>query len=142
MLGVNLRGAFLSMKHEIPAMLESGGGAIVNTSSTAGLAGAAAGIAPYVTAKHGLQGLTKIAALDYGERGIRVNAVAPGPILTDLLAGLGEERQAMVAQGVPMRRLGRPEEVAAAAVWLCSDEAAFITGATLAIDGGKLAGVA
>ncbi|MDQ3240953.1 MAG: SDR family oxidoreductase, partial [Actinomycetota bacterium] len=141
-LGVNLRGAFLSMKHEIPAMLESGGGAIVNTSSTAGLAGAAAGIAPYVTAKHGLQGLTKIAALDYGERGIRVNAVAPGPILTDLLAGLGEERQAMVAQGVPMRRLGRPEEVAAAAVWLCSDEAAFITGATLAIDGGKLAGVA
>jgi len=141
-LGVNLRGAFLSMKHEIPAMLESGRGAIVNTSSTAGLAGAAAGIAPYASAKHGLQGLTKIAAIDYAERGIRVNAVAPGPILTDLLSGIGEERQRMVAQAVPMRRLGRPEEVAAAAVWLCSEEAGFVTGATLAIDGGKLAGVA
>jgi len=141
-LDVNLRGAFLSMKHEIPAMLRSGGGAIVNTSSTAGLTGAAPGIAPYVSAKHGLQGLTKIAALDYADRGVRVNAVAPGPILTDLLAQIGEERQQLVAQAVPMRRLGRPEDVAVAAVWLCSEEAGFITGATLAIDGGKLAGVA
>jgi len=141
-LDVNLRGVFLAMKYEIPAMLASGGGAIVNTSSTAGLAGAAAGISPYVSAKHGLQGLTKIAALDYAEHGVRVNAVAPGPILTDLLASIGEEGRRRATQAVPMRRLGRPEEVAAAAVWLCSEEAAFVTGATLAIDGGKLAGVA
>lgn len=139
-LDVNLRSAFLSMKYEIPAMLDSGGGAIVNTSSGAGLSAGAPGISPYTSAKHGLQGLTKVAALDYAEQGVRVNAVAPGPILAGPLASMPEEYQEMAVQAVPMRRLGRPEEVAAAAVWLCSDEASFITGATLSIDGGQQAG--
>jgi NAD(P)-dependent dehydrogenase (short-subunit alcohol dehydrogenase family) len=138
-LSVNLRGAFLAMKYEIPAMLAGGGGAIVNMASTAGL-DAVAGLAGYVSSKHGLIGLTKVAALDYADRGIRVNALAPGPILTDRLAQAGEEAQRLAAAAMPMQRIGLPEEVAAAVVWLLSDQAAFITGATLPIDGGKLAG--
>jgi NAD(P)-dependent dehydrogenase (short-subunit alcohol dehydrogenase family) len=138
-LAVNLRGAFLAMKYEIPAMLANGGGAIVNMASTAGL-DAVAGLAAYVSSKHGLIGLTKVAALDYASRGIRVNALAPGPILTDRLEQAGEEAQRQAGLAMPMRRIGRSEEVAAAVVWLLSDEASFITGATLAIDGGKLAG--
>ena len=132
-IAVSLRGVFLCMKHEIPAMLASGGGAIVNMSSTAGV-GAAAGIASYVAAKHGVLGLTKTAALDYAEKGIRVNALTPGPIFTR-----PEMEAANVGQWVPMKRMGRPDEVAAVAVWLCSDEAAYITGAAIPIDGGKLA---
>jgi NAD(P)-dependent dehydrogenase (short-subunit alcohol dehydrogenase family) len=138
-LTANLRGVFLTMKHEIGAMLASGGGAIVNTSSGAGLRAPAPGTAPYVTAKHAVQGLTKVAALDYADKGIRVNALAPGPIDTDLLSGGGEEGKRRAAQGVPMGRLGKPEEVAAAAVWLCSDAASFITGTTLTVDGGQSA---
>jgi len=138
-LAVNLRGAFLAMKYEIPAMLAGGGGAIVNMASTAGL-DAVAGLAGYVSSKHGLIGLTKVAALDYADRGIRVNGLAPGPILTDRLAQAGEEAQRLAAAAMPMQRIGRPDEVAAAVVWLLSDQAAFITGATLPIDGGKLAG--
>jgi NAD(P)-dependent dehydrogenase (short-subunit alcohol dehydrogenase family) len=107
--------------------------------STAGL-DAVAGLAAYVSSKHGLIGLTKVAALDYASRGIRVNALAPGPILTDRLEQAGEEAQRQAGLAMPMRRIGRSEEVAAAVVWLLSDEASFITGATLAIDGGKLAG--
>ena len=136
-----LRGVFLSMRYEIPAMLEAGGGAIVNMSSTAGLEGVG-GLAGYVSAKHGVIGLTKTAALDYADRNLRVNALAPGPILTDNLERAGEDAQRLAALAMPMRRIGRPEEVAAAVVWLCSDQAAFITGATLPIDGGKLAGAA
>ncbi len=141
-LDVNLRGTFLCLKYEIPAMLASGGGAIVNASSTAGLTGAAPGISPYTSAKHGVQGLTKTAALDYAAQGIRVNAIAPGPIRTDVLARLPEDQQRQIAELVPLRRLGNPDDIAAAAVWLCTDQSAFITGTTLTIDGGKLAGVA
>jgi NAD(P)-dependent dehydrogenase (short-subunit alcohol dehydrogenase family) len=141
MVAVSLRGVLLSMKYEIPAMLEAGGGAIVNMSSTAGLE-AVAGLGAYVSSKHGVIGLTKSAALDYGAQNIRINAVAPGPILTERLEQAGEEIQRRAGMAMPMRRIGRPEEVAAAVTWLCSDQASFITGATLSIDGGKLAGVA
>lgn len=140
-IAITLRGVFLSMRYEIPAMLEAGGGVIVNMSSTAGLEGVG-GLAGYVSAKHGVIGLTKTAALDYADRNLRVNALAPGPILTDNLERAGEDAQRLAALAMPMRRIGRPEEVAAAVVWLCSDQAAFITGATLPIDGGKLAGAA
>jgi NAD(P)-dependent dehydrogenase (short-subunit alcohol dehydrogenase family) len=140
-IAITLRGVFLSMRYEIPAMLEAGGGAIVNMSSTAGLEGVG-GLAGYVSAKHGVIGLTKTAALDYADRNLRVNALPPGPILTDNLKRAGEDAQRLAALAMPMRRIGRPEEVAAAVVWLCSDQAAFITGATLPTDGGKLAGAA
>lgn len=138
-LAVTLRGVFLSMRAEIPAMVRSGGGAIVNVSSTAGLQ-AVGGLATYVAAKHGVEGLTKVAALDYAEQGVRVNALAPGPILTDSLRRAGNEAQQAAANAMPLKRIGDPQEVAAAAVWLCSDQAGFITGTTLTIDGGKLAG--
>lgn len=138
-VALNLRSAYLCLKYEVPAMLRAGGGAIVNTSSGAGLGGTVPGISPYVSAKHGLQGLTKVAALDYAAQGVRINNVAPGPILAGPLTTLPEEVQKAAAEAVPMRRTGTPEEVAAAAVWLCSDQAAFITGATLPIDGGQLA---
>jgi NAD(P)-dependent dehydrogenase (short-subunit alcohol dehydrogenase family) len=138
-MAVTLRGVFLSMRAEIPAMLRSGGGAIVNVSSTAGLQGVG-GLATYVAAKHGLEGLTKVAALDYAEQGIRVNALAPGPILTDNLRRAGKDAQQAAANAMPLRRVGDPREVASAAVWLCSKQAGFITGTTLTIDGGKLAG--
>ena len=138
-LAINLRGVFLAMKYEIPALLQGGGGAIVNMSSTAGLSGVK-GMSAYVASKHGVIGLTKVAALDYAERNIRVNAVAPGPILSDRIKALSEESRAQIAQTVPMRRLGLPEEVAELVVWLCSDQAAFMTGATLTIDGGRLSG--
>ncbi|MYS84997.1 SDR family NAD(P)-dependent oxidoreductase [Embleya scabrispora] len=138
-LAVNLRGVFLAMKYEIPAMLDWGAGTIVNMSSTAGLQ-AVGGLTGYVSAKFGLIGLTRTAALDYADRGIRVNALAPGPIHTEQLEAAGEQARQAAAQAMPMRRIGLPEEVAAAVVWLCSDESSFITGATLPIDGGKLAG--
>jgi NAD(P)-dependent dehydrogenase (short-subunit alcohol dehydrogenase family) len=128
-----LRSVFLCTRYEIGAMLAGGGGAIVNMSSTAGLGGAP-GMGAYAAAKHGVIGLTKVAALDYADKGIRVNALAPGPIFTR-----PEMEAAQVGRYVPMQRMGTPEEVAAAAVWLCSDDAAFITGAVLPIDGGRLA---
>lgn len=140
-VAITLRGVFLSMKYEIPPMLETGGGAIVNMSSTAGLEGVG-GLAGYVSSKHGVIGLTKVAALDYAERGVRVNALAPGPILTDRLAEAGEEMQKRAGMAMPMRRIGQVQEIAAAVVWLCSDQASYITGVTLPIDGGKLAGMA
>jgi NAD(P)-dependent dehydrogenase (short-subunit alcohol dehydrogenase family) len=138
-IAVSLRGVFLSMRAEIPAMLRSGGGAIVNISSTAGLE-AVGGLATYVAAKHGVEGLTKVAALDYAAAGVRVNAVSPGPILTGNLERAGAAAQEAAANAMPLKRVGRPEEVAAAVVWLCSEAAGFITGTTLTIDGGKLAG--
>jgi NAD(P)-dependent dehydrogenase (short-subunit alcohol dehydrogenase family) len=127
------------MKHEIPAMLASGGGAIVNMSSTAGLNGVR-GIVAYVASKHGIIGLTTSAALDYAEQRIRVNAVAPGPIQTYRLEHASDEARQHVAGAVPMHRLGQPEEVAAVAAWLCSDLASFVTGAVIPVDGGRLAG--
>ena len=140
-ISVTLRSVFLSMKFEIRALLDSGGGAIVNMGSTAGVE-AVGGLAGYVSAKHGVVGLTRCAALEYADQGVHVNALAPGPILTETLQRAGLEMQQRAAQALPMRRIGRPEEVAEAVVWLCSDRASFITGATIPIDGGKLAGMA
>jgi NAD(P)-dependent dehydrogenase (short-subunit alcohol dehydrogenase family) len=122
-------------------MLAVGGGSVVNMASTAGIE-AVGRLAGYVSSKHGVIGLTKSAALDYAERGVRVNALAPGPILTDQLAAAGEAVQRQAGMAMPMRRIGTPDEVAAAVVWLCSPASSYITGATLPIDGGKLAGMA
>jgi NAD(P)-dependent dehydrogenase (short-subunit alcohol dehydrogenase family) len=138
-IAANVRGTFLGMKYQIPAMLASGGGAIVNMASIAGVQGTA-NLGAYVAGKAGIIGLTKVAALDYADRGIRVNVVAPGPILTHHLLAAGPRAQQLAAQSVPMRRLGRVEDVASAVLWLCSDGASFITGVTLALDGGQSAG--
>ncbi|MCX2747809.1 SDR family oxidoreductase [Arthrobacter sp. MI7-26] len=139
-ISVNLRGVFLCLKYEIELMLASGnGGAIVNMSSTAGEQGVA-GMSGYVASKFGVGGLTRVAALDYASQGIRVNAIAPGPILTERLAGAGQSAQDRVAAAVPLGRIGSPAEVAAAALWLCSEQSSFVTGTVLAVDGGRLAG--
>lgn len=135
---IMINGVFLCMQREIPAMLEGDGGAIVNASSMWGLA-AYPEWSPYMTAKHAVSGMTKVAALEYAARGIRVNAVAPGPILTPLLLRGWKNDPDKASGRVPMRRIGRPEEVAHAVVWLCSDKASFITGHILPIDGGMLA---
>jgi NAD(P)-dependent dehydrogenase (short-subunit alcohol dehydrogenase family) len=138
-IAVDLRGVFLCMKHEIPLMLEQGGGAIVNTSSGAGVKGFKGGAA-YVAAKHGVIGLTKAAALDYAASNIRINAVCPGIIDTPMMdrfsGGTPEGRQAVIAQE-PVGRMGKPEEIGAAVVWLCSDAAAFVVGHAMVIDGGQ-----
>lgn len=139
-ISVNLRGVFLCLKYEIELMLAGGnGGAIVNMSSTAGEQGVA-GLSGYVAGKFGVGGLTRVAALDYAAQGIRVNAIAPGPILTERLAGAGEAAQDRVAAAVPLGRIGSTAEVAAVAVWLCSEQSSFVTGTVLAVDGGRLAG--
>jgi NAD(P)-dependent dehydrogenase (short-subunit alcohol dehydrogenase family) len=138
-ISLNLRGVLVAMKYEIAAMLTGGGGAIVNMSSTAGLSGVR-GMAAYSATKHAVIGATKSAALDYATRNIRVNAVAPGPIATDRTAALSEEQRAPIVRAVPMGRIGLAAEVAAVVVWLCSDAAAFVTGAVVPIDGGRLAG--
>jgi NAD(P)-dependent dehydrogenase (short-subunit alcohol dehydrogenase family) len=136
---IDLRGVFLCMKHEIPLMLKQGGGVIVNTSSGAGVKGFA-GQAAYCAAKYGVVGLTKAAALDYAKSNIRVNAVCPGIIETPMMdrfsGGTPEGRARVIAQE-PVGRMGRPEEIGAAIVWLCSDAAAFITGHAMIIDGGQ-----
>src|SRR5215467_5078885 len=136
----NIRGTFLGMKLEIPAMLRSGGGAIVNMASVAGLSGVS-NLAAYVAGKAGIIGLTKVAALDYADHGIRVNVLAPGPILTHHLERAGEEAQRQAGLSTPMRRLGRADEVAATVLWLCSGQSSFITGVTVPIDGGQSAGL-
>ena len=128
------------MKYEIPAMLDHGGGVIVNMASTAGL-DAVPGKSEYVASKHGVIGLTKTAALDYAQQNIRVNAVAPGPILTYRLKEAPEQGREHLRSTVPMHRIGQPEEVAATVTWLCSDESSFITGATIISDGGQLVGI-
>ena len=138
-IATNIRGTFLGMKFQIPAMLASGGGAIVNMASIAGLNGTA-NLAAYVAGKAGIIGLTKVAALDYADRGIRVNVVAPGPILTYHLEAAGPQAQRGAALSTPMRRVGTAAEVAQAVLWLCSDESSFITGTVLPIDGGQAAG--
>jgi NAD(P)-dependent dehydrogenase (short-subunit alcohol dehydrogenase family) len=138
-IAVNVRGTFLGMKFQIPAMLANGGGTIVNMASVAGL-NAAANLAAYVAGKAGIIGLTKVAALDYADQGIRVNVVAPGPILTYHLEAAGPRAQHLAGQSTPMRRTGRASEVAQTVVWLCSPASSFITGAVIPIDGGQSAG--
>ncbi len=138
-IATNIRGTFLGMKFQIPAMLRTGGGAIVNMASIAGLNGTA-NLAAYVAGKAGIIGLTKVAALDYADQGIRVNVVAPGPILTWHLEAAGEQAQRGAAMSTPMRRVGSMAEVASAVLWLCSDQSSFITGTVVPIDGGQAAG--
>ncbi|HEX4540804.1 MAG TPA: glucose 1-dehydrogenase [Acidimicrobiales bacterium] len=139
-LALNLRSVFLCMKHEIPAMVDQGGGAIVNTSSGAGLMGFA-GLPAYVASKHGVVGLTKATALEYVKSGIRINAVCPGSTRTPMLeAFMGGDpaMEKMMARSAPIGRLGTPSEIAAAVVWLCTDEASFVVGHALAVDGGAV----
>jgi NAD(P)-dependent dehydrogenase (short-subunit alcohol dehydrogenase family) len=139
-LSINLKGVWFCMKYEIPPMLTHGKGAIVNTSSIAGLVG---GQNPaYNASKHGVLGLTKTAALQYAKAGIRVNAVCPGAIRTPmfdrLVAGNPQREERFIARE-PIGRIGAPEEIAEAVVWLCSDAASFVTGHALAVDGGWVA---
>lgn len=141
-LAVNLTGVWLCMKHEIPTMLAHGGGAIVNMASILGVVGFATAAA-YTAAKHGVVGLTKVAALEYATQGIRINAVCPAFIATPMLerAGItaGTAMYAMIAGMHPMKRLGTSEEIAEAAIWLCSEKASFVTGHALLADGGYTA---
>jgi NAD(P)-dependent dehydrogenase (short-subunit alcohol dehydrogenase family) len=138
-LNIDLRAVFLCMKHEIPLILKQGGGAIVNTSSGAGVIGIK-GNPAYTAAKHGVIGLTRSAALDYAAQNIRVNAVCPGYIDTPMMGrftGDTAEGRAKVIAEEPVGRMGKPEEIAAAVVWLCSDAAAFVVGHAMVIDGGQ-----
>lgn len=140
-IGINLKGVWLCMKYELQQMLRQGGGVIVNTSSTAGQTGSR-GVGAYVASKHGVIGLTKAAALEYARQNIRVNAILPGTIHTHLIDEFTHGNEQMLqefAEGEPIGRLGRPEEVANSVIWLCSAESSFVTGATLAVDGGRLA---
>lgn len=135
-INVNLTGVFLCMKHEIPAM--RGRGAIVNTASIAGrIALPKAGA--YVAAKHGVIGLTKVAALDHARDGVRVNAVCPGYVETPLASRSIERRRDAILDRVPLRRIGTVEEIAEVVVWLCSDRSGFVTGEAIAADGGHTA---
>jgi NAD(P)-dependent dehydrogenase (short-subunit alcohol dehydrogenase family) len=136
----NVLGTLLSMKHELRVMLAQGSGSIVNVSSTYGRAGAP-GAALYVASKHAVEGLTKAAALEAAGSGVRVNVIAPGPIETAMLNRFTgtDERKAGLVAGVPLKRVGRPEEIAQTIVFVASDKASYITGASIAVDGGKLA---
>ena len=138
---INLKGVWLSMKAEIPQMLQQGSGAIVNTASIMGLIANTGSIA-YMAAKHGVNGLTKAAALEYAQDGIRVNSVCPGYINTPLLRPLldnYEDMEQTIISRHPVGRLGEPEEIAEAVVWLSSPAASFVTGHTMAVDGGYVA---
>ena len=140
-IGTNLKGVWLCMKYEIQQMLKGGGGAIVNTSSTAGVVGVKSSPA-YAAASAGIIALTRSAALEYADAGIRVNAVCPGVIRTKMIEDVARAApnfEAQVATATPLRRLGTPEEVAEAVWWLCSEAASFVTGQTLTVDGGRVA---
>lgn len=140
-LAVNLKGTWLCMKYELRYMLARGGGVIVNCSSVAGLVGFQ-GLPAYTASKHGIVGLTRSAALEYAKSGIRVNAVCPGVIVTPMVERIVREHPEMHAgltAGEPVGRMGVPEEVAAAVLWLCSDGASFVTGHAMAVDGGWVA---
>jgi len=140
-MAVDLRGTWICMKSEIATMLRHTGGVVVNCSSIAGLVGFE-GMPAYVAAKHGVAGLTKTAALEYAQKNIRVNAVCPGVIHTamvDRVAGNDPAALASFAAMAPMGRMGKPEEIASVVLWLCSDQAAYVTGAVIPVDGGYMA---
>ena len=139
-MDINVKGVWLCMKHQIPQMLVNGGGVIVNMSSIAGMIGAS-GLPIYVASKHAVLGLTKSVALEYAKEGIRINAVCPGMIETDLLdrAFANQEVKERLIAMHPIGRVGKPEEIAEAVVWLCSDKASFVTGQSLPLDGGYVA---
>lgn len=137
-MAVNLKGIWLCLKYEIPEILKHGKGVIVNCASVAGLVGFK-GLPAYVASKHGIVGLTKTAALEYATTGLRINVVCPGVIQTpmiDRLTGYDKVVEKQFTDTEPMGRLGRPEEVANAVLWLCSDEASFVTGSSIPVDGG------
>ncbi|MBR54800.1 short chain dehydrogenase [Candidatus Poribacteria bacterium] len=137
-ISVNLKGVWLGMKYQIPAMIKSGGGAIVNTSSILGFQGAP-GIPAYGASKHAVIGLTKTAALEFAQHNIRVNTICPGAIRTPMispLTGDSDEGERQFTRGHPFQRMGTPSEIAEAVVWLCSDSASFVTGQVLTADGG------
>src|ERR1700722_10291392 len=138
-IATNIRGTFLGMRFQVPAMLRTGGGSIVNMASVAGVQGTA-NLAAYVAGKAGIIGLTKVAALDYADAGIRVTVVAPGPILTHHLEAAGPEAQRLAGLSTPMRRTGSPAEGAAAGRWVCSPAVSFLTGAVTPVDAGQSAG--
>jgi NAD(P)-dependent dehydrogenase (short-subunit alcohol dehydrogenase family) len=138
-LNTNLRGTWLCMKQEISQMLKQGGGVIVNTASVLGLTGEY-GLASYCASKHGVIGLTKTAALEYAHKNIRINAVCPGPIRTEMLEApmvhFSKMKEMLIAK-TPMKRIGEPEEIAGAVLWLCSDESSFMTGKEVVVAGGQ-----
>ncbi len=139
-LGVNLKGIWLCMKYEIPQMLKQGGGAIVNMSSVLGLVGLP-GYPAYVASKHGVVGLTKTAALEYAQTGIRINAICPGAVRTPLMNRMISDNPGVISEELlvslePIGRVANPEEVADAAVWLCSPSSSYVTGIALPLDGG------
>ncbi len=139
-MGVNVKGVWLSMKYEIPQMIKNGGGVIVNMSSGVGIV-AMPQMAINVASKHAVLGLTKSAALEYAKSGIRINAMAPGLIETDMVRGFFEGKPQFMEKAKamhPIGRLGKPEEIANAVVWLCSDKASFVTGHTMIVDGGQI----
>jgi NAD(P)-dependent dehydrogenase (short-subunit alcohol dehydrogenase family) len=141
-ISINLKGVWLCMKYEIQQMLKQGGGVIVNMASVVGLVGSLVTGAAYVASKHGVTGLTKTAAIEYAQQGIRVNAVCPGWIQTPLTEPITYDKpqlEQLIIERHPMGRVGAPEEVAEAVVWLCSDAASFVTGHSMAIDGGFVA---
>jgi len=138
MIAVNLKGVWLCMKHELLRMQAQGSGAIVNTASIAGLAGLPTSSA-YVAAKHGVVGLTKTAAIEYAEAGIRVNAVCPGYIKTPMTEETMRRRGEKIMAQIPTGRMGDPEEIAEMVVWLCSERASYVTGAAYNVDGGWMA---
>ena len=139
-LAINLKGVWLGMKYELLHMLKQGSGAIVNTSSVGGLVGFA-GLPAYIASKHGVVGLTKAAALEFAKTGIRINAVCPGYTQTPLLGPVDATPEGLAAMAAfePVGRLGQPEDIAAAVLWLCSDAASFITGVAMPVDGGYVA---
>jgi len=136
---INVWGVLNSMRHEIPVMLKNGGGAIVNTSSVAGHAGLA-GLSVYIASKHAVEGLTKAVALEFAKQNIRINAVAPGPIATEMFDRFAGEATEQIISIVPAARVGEAEEIAAAVLYLASDAAKFTTGTSLVVDGGFIAG--
>lgn len=136
----NVRAVFNAMRHQVPAIIASGGGAIVNNTSVSGIRNPNPGLSLYSASKAAAISLTRAAAMEYAQSGVRINAVAPGRVVTDMMLASGIADMRAVGAGLPLRRMGHPEEVAAAVVWLLSQEASFIVGHVLSADGGFLAG--